>query len=187
MPSFRWHWPDVPRVGFLRGGVAMASDRQTAANRLNAQKSTGPRTEEGKERSSRNPLKHGLTAAKHVVLDHEDEAAFEELLEAMIDDVAPQTALETELVTRAATLTWRLRRVPEIEMAIIARLDHLRDGVPGSREEPEDEDRAWKVRWGNVSTAFLQHDFAQKLGRHEAHLASQLARAIAMLRDLQGG
>ena len=94
----------------------MASDRQTAANRRNAQRSTGPRTEEGKERVSRNPLKHGLSAVKHVVLDHEDKAAFEALLEAMIEDFVPQTALETELVTRIAALTWRLRRVPEMEI-----------------------------------------------------------------------
>jgi hypothetical protein len=165
----------------------MASDRQTAANRLNAQKSTGPRTEQGKERVSRNPLKHGLSAVKHVVLDHEDRAAFEALLEAMIDDFAPQTALETELVTQIAALTWRMRRVPEMEMALVARLDHLQNNAPASAQGSEGDGLPWKVRWGCVSTAFLQHDFAQKLGRHEAHLVSQLARAIATLRDLQGG
>ena len=165
----------------------MASDRQTAANRLNAQKSTGPRTEEGKERVSRNPLKHGLSAVKHVVLDHEDEADFEALHEAMNDDFAPQTALETELVTRVTTLAWRLKRVPEMEMVLLARLEHLQKEASAYAQAGEDESLPWKVRWGNVSTAFLQHDFAQKLGRHEAHLASQLARAIATLRALQGG
>ena len=165
----------------------MASDRQTAANRLNAQKSTGPRTEEGKERVSRNPLKHGLSAVKHVVLDHEDEAAFEALVEAMIDDFAPQTTVETELVTRVATLTWRMRRVPEMEMALVARLDHRQNNAPASVQAAEHDSLPWKVRWGCVATAFLQHDFALKLGRHEAHLASQLTRAIATLKDLQGG
>jgi hypothetical protein len=164
----------------------MTSDRQAAANRLNAQKSTGPRTEEGKERVSRNPLKHGLSAVKHVLLDHEDDAAFEALLEAMIEDFAPQTVLETELVTRIAVLMWRLRRVPEIEMALVARLEHHQNGAPARAQAGEDESLPWAVRWGGVATAFLQHDFAQKLGRHEAHLANQLARAIATLKDLQG-
>ena len=165
----------------------MASDRQTAANRLNAQKSTGPRTEEGKERVSRNPLKHGLSAVKHVVLDHEDEADFEALLEAMIDDFAPKTALETELVTRIAILTWRLKRVPEMEMVLVARLEHVQNKAPASVPVSQGDSLPWKVRWGSVATAFLQHDFAQKLGRHEAHLARQLAHAIATLKDLQRG
>jgi hypothetical protein len=105
----------------------------------------------------------------------------------MLDDFAPQTALETKLVTRVATLTWRLNRVPEMEMVLVARLEHLQNQAPASSQAGEDQSLPWKVRWGNVSTAFLQHDFAQKLGRHEAHLANQLARAIATLRSLQGG
>ena len=48
----------------------MASPAQLAANRRNAQKSTGPRTAEGKKRASLNALKHGMTA-KTVVLPHE--------------------------------------------------------------------------------------------------------------------
>ena len=130
---------------------------------------------------------NGLSAVKHVVLDHEDEAAFEELLEDMIDDFAPQTALETEFATRVATLTWRLRRVPEMEVILVARLEHFQNEAPAHSQAGEDESLPWTVRWGRVATAFLQHDFAQKLGRHEAHLASQLARAIATLRDLKGG
>ena len=121
------------------------------------------------------------------MLDHEDEAAFETLLEAMIEDFAPQTALETELVAQIAALTWRMRRIPEMEMALVARLDHVQNKAPASVPVSQGDSLPWKVRWGSVATAFLQHDFAQKLGRLEAHLASQLARAVATLRDLQGG
>jgi hypothetical protein len=49
----------------------LATERQIAANRLNAQRSTGPRTEAGKANSRRNALKHGLTAEK-MLLEYED-------------------------------------------------------------------------------------------------------------------
>jgi hypothetical protein len=49
----------------------MAPDRQIAANRENAKRSTGPRSEAGKARSARNALKHGLSA-EHVVMLGED-------------------------------------------------------------------------------------------------------------------
>jgi hypothetical protein len=52
----------------------MVSDRQIAANRFNAQKSTGPRTQKGKRRSRRNAFRHGMTA-EGVVSVLEDETA----------------------------------------------------------------------------------------------------------------
>ena len=53
----------------------MTSEKQAAANRRNAAKSTGPQTESGKARSSGNALKHGLSA-EQVVIFGEDPAAF---------------------------------------------------------------------------------------------------------------
>ena len=58
------------------------------ANRKNARKSTGPKTPEGKARSSRNALKHGLLA-RHVIIDddpNEDPAEFNRILEGLIAD-----------------------------------------------------------------------------------------------------
>src|SRR3974390_2454728 len=56
----------------------MSSDAQVVANIENARHSTGPRTEEGKARSSQNALKHGLTSNKSLLLPDEDEEKFRE-------------------------------------------------------------------------------------------------------------
>ncbi len=95
----------------------MPSDRQTAANRLNAQKSTGPTTDVGKRRSRRNACKHGLTA-ESVVTVLEDEAAYRKFERIVLDDYRPETALERALVARVASLLWRLRRAVAIESGL---------------------------------------------------------------------
>ena len=88
----------------------MASEAQIAANRLNAQKSTGPRTPEGKAMMRRNPLRHGLSAAT-VVLFYESEAEFEQFRQDLAADFDPVGAEECALVEQIAILRWRLRRV----------------------------------------------------------------------------
>jgi hypothetical protein len=95
----------------------MATDKQIAANRRNAQKSTGPRTEEGKHRSRQNAFRHGLTAQTVISLvERADEYAdFETLI---IADYEPQTTIERVLVERLASLLWRLRRVVTIETGL---------------------------------------------------------------------
>jgi hypothetical protein len=84
------------------------------ANRENAQKSTGPKTEEGKRCSRRNALRHGLTAETVIdgLEDTDDYQAFEQ---AIIADYDARTAVERELVLRLASLLWRIRRATGIE------------------------------------------------------------------------
>jgi hypothetical protein len=95
----------------------MATDRQIAANRLNAQASTGPSTENGKRRSRRNALRHGLTA-ESVVTAFEDEASYKKFEKIVIADYAPESAIERGLVVRLASLLWRLRRAVAIESGL---------------------------------------------------------------------
>ncbi len=95
----------------------MATDRQTAANRQNAKKSTGPRTESGKRRSRRNAFRHGLTA-ESVITVLEDEAAYRKFEKIVLHDYAPETAIERGLVVRLASLLWRLRRAVAIETGL---------------------------------------------------------------------
>src|SRR5262249_2973180 len=92
--------------------------RQWATNRENAQKSSGPRTEEGKRRSRHNALRHGLTAETVVesLEDPEDYSAFEA---AIIADYDATTAVDRELVLRLAALLWRIRRATGIETALL--------------------------------------------------------------------
>jgi hypothetical protein len=95
----------------------MSSLKQIEANRLNALKSTGPRTEEGKRRSRCNAIRHGLTA-ETVIVGAEDPEDYESFEATIIADYDPTTAVERELVLRLASILWRLRRATEIETAL---------------------------------------------------------------------
>src|ERR1700756_2347001 len=95
----------------------MSSFRQIEANRRNARLSTGPVTEQGKNKSRRNAVRHGLTAETVIdaLEDAEDYAAFELAVTA---DYDAQSAVEGELVLRLASLLWRLRRATAIEAGL---------------------------------------------------------------------
>jgi len=101
----------------------MTSEKQKAANRANAQKSTGPRTANGRARSAQNALRHGLTATTSILPD-EDEAAFGALHERMLHYFEPISILEEELVEDLVRVLWRLRRVPQVEAGIFQEADH---------------------------------------------------------------
>ena len=94
------------------------SNKQIEANRANAKRSTGPKTEAGKRRSRRNSRKHGLTAEVLVVED-ENAEDFRELREGLMRQYDPQGAMECELMERVAGILWRLRRVLTFEAAVI--------------------------------------------------------------------
>src|SRR6478672_10645036 len=95
----------------------MTSLKQIEANRRNTLKSTGPQSEEGKQRSSRNALRHGLTAETVLepLEDPEDYKLFEEAIAAEYDG---ESAVERELVLRLASLLWRWRRASSIEATL---------------------------------------------------------------------
>ncbi len=96
----------------------MASEAQIAANRRNAQKSTGPKSDAGKAKTARNAMRHGLNA-KHVVSHDENAADFFAFYEAQRALFAPQDAIEEQLVERIAICAWRLRRLPRAEAELI--------------------------------------------------------------------
>ena len=95
----------------------MTSYRQIEANRRNALKSTGPKSEQGKQASRCNAVRHGLTAETVIgaLEDAEDYKAFEAAITA---DYDAQSAVERELVLRLASLLWRLRRATTIETGL---------------------------------------------------------------------
>jgi hypothetical protein len=103
----------------------MSSDRQIAANRLNSQKGSGPKTPEGKARVGSNALKHGLTG-KRVVLPDENPEEFDEFRLDLISSLDPQGTLEEFFAEKIVTDAWRLRRIPELEAALHARV-HRRE------------------------------------------------------------
>jgi len=96
----------------------MTTEKQIIANQQNAQYSTGPRTESGKRRSRRNAIRHGLTA-ETVIDSLEDAANYMAFERAIKSDYSPQTAIEGQLVTRLASLLWRLRRTVIVESGLL--------------------------------------------------------------------
>jgi hypothetical protein len=110
----------------------MASDRQIAANRRNAAKSTGPKRKSGKAVVSRNAVRHGLTAQQALV-PGENEDEFEALVQKLIAEFQPEGEFELQLVERITTSIWRQRRIYRIESEILraeyfeAELLRLRD------------------------------------------------------------
>src|SRR5215472_18773611 len=94
----------------------MSTEKQIAANRLNAQKSTGPRTEEGRAAVRLNAVKHGL-CAKTLVLPGEDEAEFQAVLNGLEETYQPANYNELILVRQMAMAAWRLDRAYHVEGA----------------------------------------------------------------------
>ena len=94
----------------------MSSEAQVEANRRNAQKSTGPRTPEGKARVAANAITHGLLAEK-AFINGEDAELFEAHCLSMKESFAPVGAAEEMLADRVAAQAWRLRRAPAVEVS----------------------------------------------------------------------
>ncbi|MCL5278376.1 MAG: hypothetical protein M1376_00520, partial [Planctomycetes bacterium] len=116
----------------------MTTEAQIEANRANAQKSTGPRTAEGKAIVSRNALTHGLLA-RAGVLPGEDEHEFQAHHQGLLQQLRPGSPLEEVLAERAVDLSWRLQRAArDQEVAYAALYQKYMEGQP----QPQEPD-AW--------------------------------------------
>ena len=92
----------------------MATPAQINANRANAQKSTGPRSAEGKSASRFNALKHGIDAAS-IVIPGEDPADYDALVADYHRDFRPQSPSETFHVDTMLRADWQKRRLQRVE------------------------------------------------------------------------
>jgi hypothetical protein len=97
----------------------MPSQARIEANRKNAQKSTGPRTPEGKSKVRFNALKDGATA-KSPVIPGEDPAEFQARIDTWTQDLAPTNSAERYLVEHAARASWQLDRLDRAHAARLA-------------------------------------------------------------------
>jgi len=109
----------------------MTTEAQIQANRANAQKSRGPKTEEGKAQARLNALKHGMRSEEFgpLVAPHEDPAELKDRIESWLDDYQPASAVERDLVERAARLSWTLDRIERYESALLAQ--RVREAMVG--------------------------------------------------------
>src|ERR1700684_4178743 len=150
----------------------MASQEQINANRINAQKSTGPRTPEGTARSRRNGLLHGLTA-KTCMLDDEDPDGLTDLVEEIREKFDPQDTDEDFLIDRMAKARLRYNRLMPIEAAIF----NLRLSVDQAPKEitaalSQNGQRAWAyMRDANGGNSL------SKIARYETGLLREYDRS----------
>jgi hypothetical protein len=96
----------------------MSTPNRTEINQANAQHSTGPKTEAGKQRSSLNALRHGLTG-QLVVMPNEDLEAYQHHLKSFIEEYHPKGATESQLVQALSDVSWRLNRVAALETNLL--------------------------------------------------------------------
>ena len=152
----------------------MTSFRQIEANRRNARKSTGPITEEGKQRSRSNAVRHGLTAETVIgaLEDAEDYKAFEA---AIIADYDAQSAVERELVLRLGSLLWRLRRATTMETGLFEiQADHLREFREGRTQRKSQEVIYARLGWANSVAAAPERASHDITSGTEARPSSEL-------------
>jgi hypothetical protein len=112
---------------------AQQRQERTERNRRNASHSTGPRTPEGKRRSSMNAVKHGLYA-KSPLVRGEDPAAFEALRKGFLNDLCPFGTVEYEIAEDAADAAWRKRRYRRIEAEIFEEAFDAADAAVAASE-----------------------------------------------------
>ena len=150
----------------------MTSAKQFEANRRNSLKSTGPKTEAGKQASRCNAVRHGLTAETVIgaLEDAEDHKAFELAITA---DYDAQSAVERELVLRLASLLWRLRRATSIETGLFEiQADHLSDFRKTHQISPASREIVYALFNANSDRQAVSHSVANTA---ELSSASRLA------------
>ena len=119
----------------------MASDKHIAANRRNAQKSTGPKTSEGKLKCRRNAFRHGLTAETVIdVFENVDD--YQSFEAEILAHYAPVSIVAHELTLRLASLLWRLRRATAIETGLLKIQAHA---VQDRKRQGECDNRAMEA------------------------------------------
>ena len=150
---------------------------QLAANRDNAQQSTGPRTTEGKQRASLNATRHGLTS-QVVVLPHEDMRAYQAFLQEALQLWAPINIHEQRLVQRLVDTDWRLNRCPSLEHALFAL---------GSDQAGEINDENLQAQAILHAARVLRESYKalESLGRHETRLSRLYQSTLKELKETQ--
>ena len=156
----------------------MISDKQLQANRKNARLSTGPKTVEGRKRSSMNALPHGLTG-QVTTMTEEDRAAHHQFSQALIQSLAPEGAMEIQLAQRIATDSWRLNRASAIEDNLFALGLHQNAG----QLCPDHEQIDAALTTARVFTE--ESHQLQILTLYEQRLNRALQKNLALLQSLQ--
>ena len=157
----------------------MASAKQVAANRRNASLPRGPLSAEASAAIRENAVKHGLTA-KHVVLQHEDDADYHELRASITMEYQPRTPQEHRFADQIAQNYWRLLRCRRVETATFEnRLGTLKDRLKIDPKAAIDNDEGISICMSNHGSDF------DTIRRYETTIERAWYRAIRELRAAQ--
>jgi hypothetical protein len=154
------------------------SPAQLAANRANAQLSTGPRTEAGLANSSKNALKTALTG-QTVLLPGDDLEEYTAVMAEYERDLKPVGQLEREVVQTIVDCYWRLRRIQELEYALYA---HGKEQFADAFPNASPLERHSKII---LQTHLTYEKQLRNLHIQEARIDRKRTKAIAELKALQ--
>jgi len=166
----------------------MATDAQIQANRNNARRSTGPRSEAGKAKSKQNSLKHGGYATVSIAIPRgqfaEDPSEVAAFIDGIVASLEPRDELEHQEATNIAVAYLRLRRITALEAESIAGSSSLRETeadelleLMGSTKTPEQK---------RESSAFaVLNRIMSVCSRIESRSSTSLDRALTRYRHLQ--
>ncbi|MGH7291362.1 MAG: hypothetical protein ACREJT_09135, partial [Myxococcota bacterium] len=146
---------------------------QIEAARRNGARSRGPVTAEGKARSSRNALKHGLAALQHFVLEDEAPSELEELTARLMAECGPESEIEARLVKRMAIAFWKSERAERIEVALFDAAPKLRPPQAGFEWEEADPLTTFDVKRFNAVRGY------------QAQQGREISRCLKELRTLR--
>ena len=161
-----------------RVSIDRGSTNRAAVHKANAQHSTGPRTEAGKQRSSMNALRHGLTG-QTVVLPTEDHSAYQRHSQSFLDEHQPKGATETQLVQSLIDTSWRQNRAAAVETNLFSLgITEMEDSVQANHPDAETALA--------MALAFREHNRAfSQISIYSQRLARQFERTLELLRKIQ--
>jgi len=149
-----------------------------AINRENSRKSTGPKTAAGKQKSSLNAIRHGLTG-QIVVLPSEDLEAYNAFTQRFYDDLAPRGVIETHLVQSLADDSWRLNRAKAMENNLYALGLHDKSDSILTQNDQVRGALAMAASLGDQTKALAT------LSLHQTRIARAFDKNLKQLREIQ--
>jgi hypothetical protein len=159
----------------------MATQKQLIANRNNASRSTGPKTEIGKALASKNSIKHGLFCAENVI-NEESKDAFDLHQDQMLAELNPQSPTEQVLAERIITLSWRLTRTNRFRTATIndlqnpskSKINKLLQSLEGSAETTTNQSKTSRM----IIKDFSNSKVLERLLMYERRIENSLYKTM---------
>jgi hypothetical protein len=171
--------------------LTKTSEKKRAANARNAQRSTGPKTAEGKARSSRNAITHGLCSNHlHRPMRNETADHFQDTVEELIGSWEPANDQEVQLVKGIAIAWMRIERSERWESATLSGVINTRERVLGRKLKLNDEYGRSPVLDEDLGCVIAMTDkegdrMWEKVQRHSAKAWRDWNKAIDTLRKMQ--